>query len=98
VEVEEIADKAEETVSRPGEEESGLASSSGGYVNAPYGMFPRPWHPGTDAGSNKKYGKVLEHFRLLGRVMSKALQDGRLLDVPLSTSFYKIILGQASDV
>jgi E3 ubiquitin-protein ligase TRIP12 len=66
-------------------------------VNAPQGLFPRPWHPETDASSNKKYGKVLEHFRLLGRVMAKALQDGRLLDVPLSTALYKIVLGQASD-
>lgn len=98
VEVEITEKKAEEPGSRAGEQDSGLASSSGGYVNAPYGLFPRPWHPATDAGSVKKYAKVLEHFRLLGRVMAKALQDGRLLDVPLSISFYKIILGQASGV
>lgn len=97
VEVETVEKKVDETMMRAGEQESGSASSSGGYVNAPYGLFPRPWHPGTDAGTIKKYGKALEHFRLLGRVMAKALQDGRLLDVPLSTSFYKIILGQASD-
>jgi E3 ubiquitin-protein ligase TRIP12 len=77
--------------------EAEVASSSGDYVNAPQGLFPSPWHPETDASSNKKYGKVLEHFRLLGRVMAKALQDGRLLDVPLSTALYKIVLGQASD-
>ncbi|KAG0572814.1 hypothetical protein KC19_VG127600 [Ceratodon purpureus] len=78
--------------------ESEVASSSGAYVNAPQGLFPRPWHPETDASSNKKYGKVLEHFRLLGRVMAKALQDGRLLDLPLSTPFYKIVLGQELDL
>nr|PNR54131.1 hypothetical protein PHYPA_007807 [Physcomitrium patens] len=71
---------------------------SGEYVTAPQGLFPRPWHPDTDPGSNKKYWKVLEHFRLLGRVMAKALQDGRLLDVPMSTAFYKIILGQELDL
>jgi E3 ubiquitin-protein ligase TRIP12 len=30
--------------------------------------------------------------------MAKALQDGRLLDVPLSTAFYKLILGQELDL
>jgi len=27
-------------------------------------------------------------------VMAKALQDGRLLDLPLSMAFYKLVLGQ----
>ncbi|KAG0597138.1 hypothetical protein M758_UG314500 [Ceratodon purpureus] len=78
--------------------ESEVASSSGVYVNAAQGLFPRPWHPETDVSTNKTYGKVLEYFRLLGQVMAKALQDGRLLDVPLSTPFYKIVLGQELDL
>uniref|UniRef100_A0A7I4DP31 HECT domain-containing protein n=1 Tax=Physcomitrium patens TaxID=3218 RepID=A0A7I4DP31_PHYPA len=83
--------------------ESGRGSAEGEvscieYVTAPQGLFPRPWHPDTDPASNKNYWKVLEHFRLLGRVMAKALQDGRLLDVPLSTAFCKIILGQELDL
>ncbi len=30
--------------------------------------------------------------------MAKALQDGRLLDLPLSTAFYKLVLGQELDL
>jgi E3 ubiquitin-protein ligase TRIP12 len=63
------------------------------YVYAPHGLFPRPWPPNTDR-SDTKYGRVLGHFRLLGRVIAKALQDGRLLDLPLSAAFYKLVLGQ----
>jgi len=32
---------------------------------------------------------VLQRFVLLGRAAAKALQDSRLLDVPLSYVFYK---------
>jgi E3 ubiquitin-protein ligase TRIP12 len=63
------------------------------YVYAPHGLFPRPWPPNTDR-SDTKYGRVLGHFRLLGQVIAKALQDGRLLDLPLSAAFYKLVLGQ----
>lgn len=64
------------------------------YVCAPHGLFPRPWPPGLDTVANGKYGKIMEHFRLLGRVMAKALQDGRMLDLPLSSAFYKLVLGK----
>lgn len=33
--------------------------------------------------------KVLDRFKLLGRAMAKALQDSRLLDIPLSYVFYR---------
>lgn len=63
-------------------------------VQAPLGLFPRPWPSTADVSEGTQFHKVIEYFRLLGRVMAKALQDGRLLDVPLSTPFYKLILGQ----
>ncbi|KAI3780949.1 hypothetical protein L2E82_10943 [Cichorium intybus] len=66
-------------------------SGSGDIVIAPLGLFPRPWLDSCDC-------KVIEHFRLLGCVMAKALQDGRLLDMPLSTAFYKLVLGQELDL
>ncbi|KAH7446550.1 hypothetical protein KP509_01G061600 [Ceratopteris richardii] len=68
------------------------------HVIAPYGLFPRPFPPTSDASAGSKYARVLEHFRLLGRTMGKALQDGRLLDLPLSTAFHKLILGQELDI
>ncbi|WZZ46066.1 hypothetical protein YC2023_042325 [Brassica napus] len=67
-------------------------------VQAPFGLFPRPWPSTADVSEGSRFHKVVEYFRLLGRVMAKALQDGRLMDVPLSTAFYKLILGQELDL
>ncbi|KAL3701580.1 hypothetical protein R1sor_019602 [Riccia sorocarpa] len=75
----------------------GPAGRNDEYVHAPNGLFPRPWPAGSDTSSSSRYGKVIEYFRLLGRVMAKALQDGRLLDLPLSKGFYKLVLGQDLD-
>jgi E3 ubiquitin-protein ligase TRIP12 len=63
-------------------------------VQAPLGLFPRPWPPTTSASEGSQFYKTIEYFRLVGRVMAKALQDGRLLDLPLSMAFYKLVLGQ----
>ena len=41
---------------------------------------------------------VVDNFRLLGRSMAKALQDSRLMDLPLSYVFYRAILGKRLDV
>ncbi|PIN04854.1 putative ubiquitin fusion degradation protein [Handroanthus impetiginosus] len=71
-------------------------SAAGGdkdIIHAPLGLFPRPWPPNTDTSDGSQFSKVIEHYRLLGRVMAKALQDGRLLDLPLSVAFYKLVLG-----
>ncbi|KAA8535991.1 hypothetical protein F0562_028469 [Nyssa sinensis] len=67
-------------------------------VHAPLGLFPRPWPPNADTSDGSQFSKVIEYFRLIGRVMAKALQDGRLLDLPLSTAFYKLLLGQELDL
>jgi E3 ubiquitin-protein ligase TRIP12 len=68
------------------------------FVQAPLGLFPRPWNPNADSSEESQLSKVIEYFRLLGRVMAKALQDGRLLDLPLSIAFYKLALGQELDL
>ncbi|XP_068646801.1 E3 ubiquitin-protein ligase UPL3-like [Aristolochia californica] len=67
-------------------------------VQAPLGLFPRPWPSNVDVSEGSQFYKVIEYFRLVGRVMAKALQDGRLLDLPLSTAFYKLVLGQELDL
>ncbi|KAL5706451.1 HECT-type E3 ubiquitin transferase [Ranunculus cassubicifolius] len=67
-------------------------------VQAPLGLFPRPYHLNADVSDGSQFAKVIEYFRLVGRVMAKALQDGRLLDLPLSTAFYKLVLGQELDL
>ena len=75
------------------------------YVNAPWGLFPAPLAPlpptstapssATAAAARKA---VIDNFRLLGRSMAKALQDSRLMDLPLSYVFYRAILGKHLDV
>ncbi|XP_052192729.1 E3 ubiquitin-protein ligase UPL3 [Diospyros lotus] len=74
------------------------SASDGDFVQARLGLFPRPWSPNIDACDGGQFLKVVEYFRLLGRVMAKALQDGRLLDLPMSTAFYKLVLGQELDL
>ncbi|MEW5303421.1 MAG: hypothetical protein WDW36_006114 [Sanguina aurantia] len=59
---------------------------SGEFVNAPFGLFPQP------LGAKQRLdpeNKVVEHFKLLGRTVGKALQDNRLLDLPLNHVFYR---------
>ncbi|XP_010327414.1 E3 ubiquitin-protein ligase UPL3 [Solanum lycopersicum] len=75
-----------------------LSRSDGDLVQAPLGLFPRPWSPHTGTVDGGQFYKAIEYFRLLGRVMAKALQDGRLLDLPLSMAFYKLVLGQELDL
>ncbi|XP_047080766.1 E3 ubiquitin-protein ligase UPL3-like [Lolium rigidum] len=67
-------------------------------IQAPLGLFPRPWPSNVDASEGSRLFKVIEYFRLVGRVVAKVLQDGRLLDLPLSTAFYKLALGQELDL
>ncbi|KAJ7978615.1 E3 ubiquitin-protein ligase UPL3-like [Quillaja saponaria] len=76
----------------------GSAAGDGELVHASLGLFPQPWSPNADESDGSQFSKVIEYFRLVGRVMAKALQDGRLLDLPLSTSFYKLVLGQELDL
>ncbi|KAJ0969933.1 hypothetical protein J5N97_022810 [Dioscorea zingiberensis] len=75
-----------------------LAVGSNNHVQAPLGLFPRPWPPNADVSDGSQFSKALEYFRLSGRVMAKALQDGRLLDLPLSPAFYKLMLGHELDL
>ncbi|KAG2450258.1 hypothetical protein HYH02_004769 [Chlamydomonas schloesseri] len=69
------------------------------YVNAPWGLFPRPLPPASlAAAGGAAAAKVVEHFRLLGRTLAKALQDNRLLDLPLSHVFFAAALGSPLDM
>nr|XP_043631865.1 E3 ubiquitin-protein ligase UPL3-like [Erigeron canadensis] len=78
-----------------GEKKEGKTSD---IIIAPLGLFPRPWPLAADTSDGSQFAKVIQYFRLLGSVMAKALQDGRLLDLALSTPFYKLVLGQELDL
>lgn len=67
------------------------------FITAPQGLFPAPIAPHLLTGQGTK-SKVLGYFKLMGRAMAKALQDNRLLDLPLSYVFYRKALGQPLDL
>lgn len=69
----------------------GNSSEHPGFWASPSGLFPRPW-----SGKSTAFSDVLQKFVLLGTVVAKALQDGRVLDLPFSKAFYKLILGQVN--
>ncbi|XP_077239573.1 ubiquitin-protein ligase 4 [Tasmannia lanceolata] len=69
-----------------------------GFVLAPLGLFPRPWPAGLDSSKGIYMSEVIKKFVLLGKIVAKALQDGRVLDLPFSKAFYKLILGQELDI
>lgn len=57
--------------------------AAGAFVSAPQGLFPAPLH------NKRSAARLLGRFTLLGRAAAKALQDGRMLDVPLAYTFYR---------
>ncbi len=59
-------------------------------VVCPLGLFPKPIMAAQ--GNNAATTVILDNFRLLGQAAAKAIQDSRLLDIPLSRPFYKVIL------
>jgi E3 ubiquitin-protein ligase TRIP12 len=70
------------------------SGSADEYVYAPHGLFPRPLAQEQRVAGNA----VGEHFRLLGRSIARALQDNRLLDLPLNPVFFRAALGKPLDL
>ncbi|KAI8471466.1 MAG: hypothetical protein J3K34DRAFT_367859 [Monoraphidium minutum] len=66
------------------------------FVYAPWGLFPAPLPEGARGGPAGQ--RLAELFRLLGRTVAKALQDGRLLDLPLSHLFFRAAMGRPLDL
>jgi E3 ubiquitin-protein ligase TRIP12 len=71
-----------------------LQAEYSGIVNSSFGLFPRPWPSSVDASDAAQFSEVIKKFFLLGQIVAKALQDGRVLDLPFSKAFYKLILQQ----
>ncbi|CAN1274896.1 E3 ubiquitin-protein ligase UPL4 [Linum perenne] len=61
-------------------------------VVSPLGLFPCPMPP------TVQFSEVSKKFVLLGQFVAKALQDGRVLDLPFSKAFYKLILDQELNI
>ncbi|XP_054815351.1 E3 ubiquitin-protein ligase UPL4 isoform X2 [Prosopis cineraria] len=63
-------------------------------IMPPCGLFPRPWPSTLESSGGIQFSEVTKNFFLLGQVVAKALQDGRVLDLHFSKAFYKLILGK----
>lgn len=66
-------------------------------IHSLYGLFPRPWSSMQDTSCGIQFSEVTKKFFLLGQVVAKALQDGRVLDLHFSKAFYKLILGKVTN-
>ncbi|RHY01996.1 hypothetical protein DYB36_008500, partial [Aphanomyces astaci] len=67
----------------------GHEGSTDDVVRHPNGLFPVPVAAASDA--------LKDRFRLMGRLAGKALQDERLLPLPLSSHFLKLVFGERVD-
>ncbi|KAF5188287.1 E3 ubiquitin-protein ligase [Thalictrum thalictroides] len=69
-----------------------------GIVLAPLGLFPRPLSSLSNSFNELRLVEVIKKFVLLGQIVAKALQDGRVLDLFISKAFYKLILEQELNI
>lgn len=58
------------------------------FVHSPNGLFPTI----LPKDENEK-NRILDNFTFLGRLIGKCIEDNRLIDLPLSHAFLKLILG-----
>ncbi|KAL6619714.1 hypothetical protein ACP70R_034853 [Stipagrostis hirtigluma subsp. patula] len=75
-------------------------NSAAGFIHAPFGLLPKPWSSSSSGTSSREtnFSDVLQKFKLLGHLVVRAVLDGRILDIPLSRAFYKVMLGQELDI
>ncbi|XP_050539667.1 E3 ubiquitin-protein ligase TRIP12 isoform X2 [Daktulosphaira vitifoliae] len=65
-------------------------SESESYVFTPEGLYPNPLSRTTKLPHQVK---IKSKFKFLGKFMAKAIMDSRLLDLPLSITMYRWLLG-----
>lgn len=78
------------------EDRSSLNAIGSMFVVSPCGLFPRPWSVQTSVLDGIQFSHVIKKFVLLGQLVAKAIKDRRILDIPFSRAFYKVILEQVS--
>ncbi|KAI8082723.1 uncharacterized protein BX664DRAFT_387876 [Halteromyces radiatus] len=59
------------------------------YVVAKRGLFPAPLSRYKDTRSRKK---IIQLFKTLGQFVAKAMLDFRIIDIPFSVAFFKLLL------
>ncbi|TVU18117.1 hypothetical protein EJB05_34191 [Eragrostis curvula] len=73
-------------------------NGASGFIHAPFGLFPKPWSSSSTSSQGIDFSEVIHKFKLLGHLVARAVLDGRILDIPLSKAFYKIMLEQELNI
>lgn len=68
---------------------------SGAHFFSPTGLFPAPLGRATKVSHTVR---IRAKFRFLGKFMAKAVMDSRMLDLPLSVTFYRWLLNEESSL
>uniref|UniRef100_A0ACD5TY79 Uncharacterized protein n=1 Tax=Avena sativa TaxID=4498 RepID=A0ACD5TY79_AVESA len=74
------------------------AEGETGFVHSKFGLFPQPWSSVMTSSRGVEFSDVVQKFKLLGHIVARAILDGRILDIPLSKTFYKIMLERELDI
>jgi len=82
-----VAPEAEGSDSKNGDEK--ILDEEEDYVFSPNGLFPAPLKPEKDANPD-----ILRLFTFLGEFMGRAMVDKRIIDLPLSVPFLKMLRSQ----
>uniref|UniRef100_T1IVF8 E3 ubiquitin-protein ligase n=1 Tax=Strigamia maritima TaxID=126957 RepID=T1IVF8_STRMM len=72
-----------------------LRDNGGEYTFGANGLFPAPLARNTKVSY---VTKIRNKFKFVGKFMAKALMDSRMLDMPMSLTFYRWILGQEASL
>ncbi|KAK8935142.1 E3 ubiquitin-protein ligase UPL4 [Platanthera zijinensis] len=81
-------------LSSSSELQTSQCSDESAFVVAPFGLFPRPWSAASCVSNDGQFSDVIKNFSLLGQLVATAIRDERILDIPFSRAFYKVILDQ----
>lgn len=81
-----LTEPASVTISADQDSGDDVQKPAGYYIQTTHGLFPAPLPQESPAAE-----KASRYFRFLGIFLAKALQDNRLVDLPLSIPFLKII-------
>jgi E3 ubiquitin-protein ligase HECTD1 len=68
------------------------AKPIGYYVRRSSGLFPAPLPP-----HSSEFERHIKLFRFLGTFLARCLQDNRIVDLPLSGSFFKMMVTSPTD-
>jgi E3 ubiquitin-protein ligase HECTD1 len=67
------------------------------FVHTHHGLFPVAYGAEWQVNNKEKFSSVMELFQFMGIFIAKSLQDQRLVDMPFSMSFLKVLCLYSED-